>query len=97
MGAEAHVYSAAQLAQGVNLAADFSANPFGAAFKNVDEAVAAKQAYETKQIKEEFRSQDAQTHMDAVVARTEAQHAALATAMVTAFVPVSHTIRIEPQ
>jgi hypothetical protein len=95
-GEASHVYTTAQLANGVNLAADFAINPFSDAFKKVDDAVAAKQAYETRQIKEEFRSKDAQTNMDAVVARTEAHRAPLAAAIATAFVPVSHVIKIEP-
>lgn len=53
-GTESRTYSAEQLAQGVNLAADFAANPFSAAFKKVDSAVGAKQNYETKQIKQLF-------------------------------------------
>ncbi len=53
-GAESKMYTAGQLAAGVNLAADFPANPFGDAFAKVDAAVAAKQAYETKQIKQIF-------------------------------------------
>jgi len=47
-------YSAAQLTAGVNLADDFTVNPFSAAFAKVDAAVAEKQKYETRQIKELF-------------------------------------------
>lgn len=47
-------YTAAELKNGVNLAADFEVNPFSEAFDKVDKAVAAKQAYETKQIKQVF-------------------------------------------
>jgi lysophospholipase L1-like esterase len=47
-------YSAEQLSKGVNLAADFEVNPFSEAFNKVDKAVAAKQSYETKQIKQIF-------------------------------------------
>ena len=53
-GAESKTYSAAQLAQGINLANDFAVNPFSEAFKKVDAAVIAKQNYETKQIKQIF-------------------------------------------
>ena len=89
-------YSAAQLAAGVNLAADFVENPFGDAFKKVDEAVAAKQAYETTQIKKDFHSKEARTDMDKIVARTEAERAPLAQAIADAFVPVRHSIVIAP-
>jgi hypothetical protein len=41
-GPETKSYSADHLAQGVNLAADFAANPFSEAFAKVDAAVTAK-------------------------------------------------------
>ncbi|HMJ64167.1 MAG TPA: SGNH/GDSL hydrolase family protein [Candidatus Binatia bacterium] len=53
-GAESRSYSAEQLNKGVNLAADFAVNPFSEAFDKLDKAVAAKQSYETKQIKQVF-------------------------------------------
>ena len=89
-GGEFHTYSSRQLAQGVNLARDFVLNPFSEAFKRVDEAVAAKQAFETTQIKEVFHSPDARTDMPGAVARTEAKRAPLAQAIHDAFVPVTH-------
>lgn len=95
-GPESRTYSAVQLAKGVNLADDFAVNPFSDSFKQVDEAVAAKQAYETKQIKESFHSAEASSDMTAVVAKTEAERAPLASAIQAAFVPVTHTIKIEP-
>jgi lysophospholipase L1-like esterase len=53
-GSETRNYTADALSKGVNLAADFPKNPFVSAFSQVDAAVAKKQAYETKQIKEVF-------------------------------------------
>lgn len=53
-GSETRTYSAEQLARGVNLAADFAVNPFADAFKKVEDAVLAKQSYETKQVKQIF-------------------------------------------
>jgi len=94
-GEQARVYSAKDLARGVNLAQDFVVNPFWEAFHKVDEAVAAKQAYETKQIKETFRSQAARSDMAAVVKKTEAERAKLAEEIRKSFVPVEHTLRIE--
>ncbi len=94
-GPASRVYSAADLAKGVNLAADFSVNPFSDAFKKVDEAVAAKQAFETVQIKKRFHSREARAEMDVVVAETEAERTPLVKAIHAAFVPVTHTIRIE--
>jgi len=96
-GSESRVYSAKQLARGVNLAADFVVNPFSEAFKRVDEAVAAKQAYETKQIKEVFHGQEARADMAGAVARTEAERAPLVRAVQDAFVPVTHTLLIQAQ
>ena len=81
--------------RGINLAAEFPCNPFCAAFAKVDAAVAAKQAYETKQIKQDFRSPEAKTDMEAVAARTEKEREPLAEAIHAAFVPVTHTIKIE--
>jgi lysophospholipase L1-like esterase len=53
-GTASRSYSAEQLQKGVNLAADFEVNPFSEAFNKVDKAVASKQSYETKQIKQVF-------------------------------------------
>lgn len=88
-------YTAAQLKTGVNLAADFEINPFSEAFHRVDEAVAAKQAYETRQIKTLFHGPEGRADMDMTAALTEKTRAPLAEAVATAFVPVRHTIRIE--
>lgn len=96
-GAETKTYSAEQLAKGVNLAEDFPVNPFSEAFAAVDKAVAAKQSYETKQIKQVFRSPEAKADMEAVVAKTEAERAPLVAAIKTAFAPVTHTIRVEAE
>ncbi|MEW6305568.1 MAG: SGNH/GDSL hydrolase family protein [Verrucomicrobiota bacterium] len=93
-GAETRTYTARQLARGVNLADDFATNPFSEAFGKVDRAVLAKQAYETKQIKQLFRAPEAKTNFAAVVQQTEAERAPLAEAIKTAFVPVTHAIKI---
>jgi hypothetical protein len=90
-------FTARQLTRGINLADEFPHNPFSAAFGKVDAAVAAKQAYETKQIKESFRSADAKTDMEGVATRTERERAPLAEAIRTAFVPVTHTLKIEAE
>ncbi|MFA5057400.1 MAG: GDSL-type esterase/lipase family protein, partial [Opitutaceae bacterium] len=96
-GEGSRAYSAAQLEHGVNLAADFAVNPFSEAFVRVDDAVAAKQAYETKQVKELFHGDAGKADMEGTVAKTEAERAPLAAAIHAAFVPVTHTIRIEAQ
>jgi lysophospholipase L1-like esterase len=95
-GNSTNTYSSEQLAAGVNLAADFRDNPFCDPFKRVDEAVAAKQAYETKQIKEVFHSPAAQADMEKAVVETETERAPLAAAIVATMQPVRHTIWIQP-
>lgn len=96
-GDETHDYSAAQLAAGVNLAEDFAVNPFSAAFAKVDAAVAAKQNYETRQIKDLFHGPEGQTDLEATAALTEKVRQPLASAIAAAFVPVTHTLRIQPK
>lgn len=93
-GGESKSYSAAELSTGVNLAADFAVNPFSEAFKRVDDAVGAKQAYETTQIKKIFHGDEGKKDMEAAVKRTEAERAPLVEAIKTAFLPVKHTIKI---
>ena len=92
-----HDYTAAELKSGVNLAADFPVNPFSAAFKNVDEAVARKQAFETRQIKDLFHGDAGKADMEKTVADTEAERAPLVAAIQAAFVPVTYTLVITPR
>jgi lysophospholipase L1-like esterase len=94
-GTESKTFIAAQLKRGINLAAEFPCNPFCEAFGKVDAAVAAKQAYETRQIKQSFRSPQAKTDMEGIAALTEKEREPLAEAIQAAFVPVTHTIKIE--
>ncbi|MEJ0090892.1 MAG: SGNH/GDSL hydrolase family protein [Limisphaerales bacterium] len=96
-GDETRDYSATQLAAGVNLAEDFAVNPFSAAFAKVDAAVTEKQNYETRQIKELFHGPEGKADADTTAALTEKTRQPLADAIATAFVPVTHTIRIEPK
>jgi hypothetical protein len=94
-GLAGKVYSGEQLARGVNLAGEFPGNPFSEAFARVDAAVAAKQAYETTEIKKRFRSPEAKANMEAVVAQCEKEREPLVAAIKSAFVPVMHTLKIE--
>jgi hypothetical protein len=96
-GDQSKEFTASQLAHGINLAAEFPRNPFCAAFGKVDAAVAAKQAFETKQIKQSFRSSEAKADMEAVAAQTEKERAPLAEMIQAAFVPVTHTLKIEAE
>ena len=89
-----NTYTATQLAGGVNLAQDFAVNPFSEPFRKMDAAVAAKEAYETTQIKKIFHGPEGKTNMVMAVEQTEAIRAPLAAAIASALVPVTHTIKI---
>src|SRR6185369_2193619 len=89
-GSESKQFAGDQLRKGVNLAAEFPLNPFSNRFAKVDAAVAAKQAFETKQIKTLFHSREAKTSMVAIVESSEKERAPLAEAIKAAFVPVKH-------
>lgn len=96
-GDQSRVYTAEQLGKGINLADDFAVNPFSEAFRKVDEAVAAKQAFETRQVKSAFHGKEAKGNMEEVVEKTEAERRPLVEAIKAAFVPVRHAVRIEAE
>jgi len=96
-GETSKTYAAEELARGVNLAADFEVNPFSEAFKRVDEAVAKKQAYETRQVKDLFHGPEGRVDMDMTATLTEKARTPLVDAVKAAFVPVRHTITVKPQ
>jgi lysophospholipase L1-like esterase len=87
-------YTAAQLSEGVNLAADFAVHPLAAPFKKVFDAVSAKQAYETEQIKKLVHGADGKADMEGTFAKTEQVRSEKAAAIVAARQPVEHAIRI---
>ena len=93
-GGENKSFSAEQLAKGINLAAEFPANPFSEAFAKVDAAVAAKQAFETKEVKELLHHAP---QTDQVVGDAEKERDSLVAAVQGAFVPVRHVIKIAAQ
>jgi hypothetical protein len=82
------------LGKGVNLAADFEVNPFSDAFKKVDEAVAAKQNYETRQIKELFHGPEGHADKEMTADLTEKVRSPLAQKIHESFVPVTHKLTI---
>jgi lysophospholipase L1-like esterase len=94
-GDQSAEFDAETLAEGINLADRFPVNPFTAAFKRVDEAVAAKQAYETTQIKRVFHGKEGKADIEAAVKRTEAERKPLADAIREAMQPVRHTIHVQ--
>jgi len=88
-----------------NLAAEFPSNPFTEAFAKVDAAVAAKQEFETHEMKTDFRpngnvrapSEEVSTQTEKVVKDDEKKHDQLEAAVSAAFVPVTHIIQIEAE
>jgi hypothetical protein len=96
-GKESRTYTTNQLAAGVNLAEDFEVNPFSDAFTKLDLAVAAKQEYETRQIKTMFHGPEFALDRDVIVSLTEKARTPLAAAVRRALVPVTHTVRIVPE
>ncbi len=95
-GQHSVVVSAEQLANGVNLTTLFPKNPFHAAFNAVDSAVAAKQAFETQQIKKVFHGKEGKYDMESAVARTEKERAALVSKISAARSAVAHELSIQP-
>lgn len=93
-GEQRRTFTAKQLERGINLAEEFPCNPFSKAFGKVDAAVAAKQEFETKQVKQVFHGAEGKADMQAAVVRTEQERTRLAAAIEAAFVPVTHILRI---
>ena len=94
-GDASKIFSAAELAKGVNLAAEFPQNPTSPAFARIWKAVAEKQAYETKQIKTLFRSKEAKADMEAVVKSSQVEFDRLAAAVQAAVKPVDSVLKVE--
>lgn len=88
-------FSAEQLTKGINLAQEFLVNPFSDDFKKVDDAVAAKQAFETEEIKKLFHGPEGHADMEGTAKRAEERRDTLVAAVKAAFVPVTHTLKIE--
>ncbi len=93
-GTESHTFTAEQLAAGITLPAEFVHTPFDEAFKKLDEAVAKKQAYETRQIKTLFHGDEGKAEMSGTVALTEKVRKPLAAAIRAAQVPVTHSLQL---
>ncbi len=99
-GKASRVYSAEALAKGINLADDFPNNPFSEPFKKVNEAVLAKQKYEAEQTWKVFPiypGNEKREDYKALIERSESKRKEMVQAIQTAFVPVTHSIRITPK
>lgn len=98
-GGESKVFTAKDLKAGINLAAEFTRNPFVENFKKTEEAILAQQNFETPMIKSLYHKKVAEGEADKAEkeraeARTKQQE--LAAAAAKTVVPVKHTIQIEP-
>lgn len=93
-GGQSRTYTAAQLKEGVNLAKDFDNNPLVPAMKKVWNAVAKKQEYETRQIKELVHGPEGAADREATFALTEKARAPLEQAVLAARQPTEHVITV---
>lgn len=93
-GDQSKVFAAADLARGINLAAEFPQGPTKPAFDKVWKAVGDKQAYETKQIKSLFHGKDAKADMENVVKVSEVEHAKHVAALAAAYAPAETNLRL---
>jgi lysophospholipase L1-like esterase len=96
-------FSGADLARGINLAAEFLDNPFSAPFQKVEQTIRQQQEYETTLTKvllhylpqyKDAAPEESAT-LDRVAAAAVARDQALATASSAAVVPVRHTLKVE--
>ena len=94
-GDASKIFTAAELAKGVNLAAVFPQNPTSPTFAKIWKAVEEKQAYETKQIKTLFRSPEAKKDMEAVVKSSQVEFDRLAASLQATIKPVDSTLKVE--
>lgn len=103
-GDQSRVFTAEQLNQGVNLAAEFEDNPFSTRFAMIDAAVDGKQDFETREVKNLFRVPGDKVTMkqitdqtDKVLKDAEREHAALEAAIHIAYAPVTYTLTVTPE
>jgi lysophospholipase L1-like esterase len=105
-GATTKEYTAGQLAQGINLAAEFLVNPFVDQFNKVDGAVHVQENQETMLFQmfmhnvpgwEKDFAPGADDAFAQIIAAGMKQHEALYKAAQDLVVPITHTIKIEPE
>ena len=94
-GTSTKAFTAAQMKGGINLAAEFPDSPLVSPFKAIQDAVAAKQAFETKQIKSLVHGKEGKADMEGTFARTETERSALVEKLAATVRPADHTILIE--
>lgn len=102
-GTAAKEFTAADLAKGINLAAEFLDNPFSAQFAAVEAVIRNQQNYETPLVKNFLHNLPANLQMlpeqkeswDKITTAAIEKDAALRTASSAAVTPVKHTIKLE--
>lgn len=95
-GESSKTFTRDELSRGVNLADVFEINPFSDAFSRVDQAVAAKQAFETEQIKRVLHGKRGRTDLGAAIRETESERTKFVEQIIASRVPVEHEIVITP-
>jgi len=93
-GEATKTYTADELKKGVNLAKDFANHPLVPAFKKVWDAVAAKQDYETRQIKSLVHGPEGAADVEMTFALTEKARAKLAKAVADSKQPAEYVITV---
>ena len=103
-GQQSRVFTAEELAKGVNLAAEFDDNPFASRFAMIDGAVDGKQGFETREIKNLFRPAGDKPTMEQITEQTdkevkdaERERTALEEAIRVAYAPVTYTLTVTPE
>ncbi len=96
-------FTGADLARGINLAADFLDNPFCQPFQKVEQAIRAQQSFETPLTKTILHMMPAYRELapeegpalDRIAAKAIARDQELAAASSAAVEPVKHTVKVE--
>lgn len=102
-GASSKEYAGADLAKGINLAADFLDNPFGAQFQKAEGVIRNQQNYETGLTKVTLHmmptfldlAPEEKPALDRIAAKAIARDEELAAASSAAVEPVKHTLKVE--
>jgi lysophospholipase L1-like esterase len=95
-GPTSKTYAAAEMTAGVSLVKDFHDHPLVPAFNAIWNAVAAKQAYETRQIKTLVHGPEGAADMEATFALTEKARARFVKELQDTCKPADHELTIAP-
>jgi hypothetical protein len=103
-GDHARIFSAAELAAGINLAVAFPDNPFCKPFREVEARIREQQAFETILVKTSLHSladlawniREEAPPLDALAARLVDTDVQVFDRVAASVKPVRHTLRIEP-